>query len=159
MQNGLNGIMPENNMKRYLVSLWIFGILLFCSSGAHCETAEECFNRGVEHGNQGEMEKAISEFQKAIKLDPDNARSYFNLGFAYQCNGDFENAILHYSKAIEIDPNYSGAYSNRAVIYYLGRQFGKSWDDACKVEGLGGKINPEFLQDLKKELGYDTSQN
>ena len=47
------------------------------------DAAIEHYNRGVTYGNQGEYQRAIQDFDKAIQLDPDLAPAYNNRGLAY----------------------------------------------------------------------------
>jgi len=71
---------------------------------------------------QGNYEKAIAEFQKALQLEPDNTDAHRNLGTAYGALGMLEEAASAYEKAIELDPNFGEAYGDLAGIYvYLGK--------------------------------------
>lgn len=53
--------------------------------------------------------EAILEFQKALKLDPKNARILYELGAAHEGNGDIEITKVLYLKALEIDPKLKEA--------------------------------------------------
>ena len=49
-------------------------------------------------------EAAIPEWEKALKLDPDDARAHVNLGIALAETGRPEAALDHYRRAAEIEP-------------------------------------------------------
>ena len=63
-------------------------------------------NRGVAYAKKGEYDKAITDYNKAIELNPEYARAYYNRGNAYAEKGEHDKATADYNKAIEIDPEY-----------------------------------------------------
>jgi tetratricopeptide (TPR) repeat protein len=75
--------------------------------------------RGWAYYNLGNSDRAISDYNKAIKLDSEDAVVYYNRGLAYADLGDYDPAIADYSEAIELghDP-LSWPYYSRAVAYY-----------------------------------------
>ena len=66
----------------------------------------------MERGNYGE---AITDFDRAIELEPDNAGAYSHRGSAKSHVGDIEGAIADFDHAIEIDADDVGAYVSRAI--------------------------------------------
>eukprot|EP00002_Diphylleia_rotans_P011965 TRINITY_DN2349_c0_g3_i6.p1 TRINITY_DN2349_c0_g3~~TRINITY_DN2349_c0_g3_i6.p1 ORF type:complete len:470 (-),score=110.76 TRINITY_DN2349_c0_g3_i6:103-1512(-) len=58
---------------------------------------------GIEHLENGEYELALTEFTKAIFLQPQNAIYYMNRGDAYASLCDFHSAELNYRKAMQLD--------------------------------------------------------
>ncbi len=55
----------------------------------------------------------ISEYSKAIEINPKDAYAYFKRGLAKYNSKDYQGAIADWTKAIEINPQYADAYSNR----------------------------------------------
>ena len=96
------------------------------------ETAEQHNERGVVLSAVGLYEQAITEFNKAIELDPEYAMAYNNRGNAYWNKGNFDRAIADYDKAIELDPEYAEAYGNRGFVYYLEGELTKAISDLEK---------------------------
>ena len=47
------------------------------------ETALMHYNLGVFYTGQGQYKRAISEFEKALELNPEDVYAYFNLGYIY----------------------------------------------------------------------------
>ena len=69
------------------------------------KTAEREVAFGVELAPQGLWREAVYRWQRAIQLDPDNAKAQNNLGVAYEQQGEFELAEQHYQKALELAPD------------------------------------------------------
>ena len=59
--------------------------------------------------------ESIKNFQKAIQLDPNHAKSFASMALVQGRMGDFQSAIKNLDRAILIDPRYAKAYSNRGV--------------------------------------------
>jgi tetratricopeptide (TPR) repeat protein len=49
-------------------------------------------------------DKAITEYTKTIRLDPNNAAAYYNRGIAYSRKEDYDQAIADFAEAIRLDP-------------------------------------------------------
>jgi tetratricopeptide (TPR) repeat protein len=74
-------------------------------------------NLGDYYSRQGDLGKAIEEFQKAITLKPGYADAYHNLANAYQQKGEFDLAITNYQEAIKYNPTLWQSHQNLAAIY------------------------------------------
>ncbi|MCK9604312.1 MAG: tetratricopeptide repeat protein [Candidatus Omnitrophica bacterium] len=109
--------------------------------------------KGVEFGKRGMYEEAIVEFTRIINAEPNNANAYVNRGLAYRMKGEIDQAISDYDKAIEISPDSSNLYNVRAIAYFSKQNYSRSWDDVHKCQGLGGYIDPKFLEELKRYSG------
>ena len=59
--------------------------------------------------------KAITNFNKAIKLNPNVPTIYYNLGLANHHIGNMDDAIMNYKKAIDIKPDYDEALNNMGM--------------------------------------------
>ncbi|MEO1404045.1 MAG: tetratricopeptide repeat protein, partial [Cyanobacteria bacterium J06635_1] len=55
-------------------------------------------------------DEAISAYEKAIELDPDDATAHYNLGNTYKALKRYDEAISAYEKAIELDPDDATAH-------------------------------------------------
>jgi tetratricopeptide (TPR) repeat protein len=48
------------------------------------------------------MDRAISDWDKAIELDPNFSAVYYNRGIAYANRGETQNAIADFKKVLEL---------------------------------------------------------
>lgn len=103
--------------------------------------------------SDGEYDDCISSCDKAAAIDPACPAAYYTRGFAYRYKGDYDRSISDFDQAIEIDPKYAAAYYARAKSYCYKREYDKAWGDLYKAKGLGHRIEPEFLQELRKASG------
>lgn len=139
-----------------IISRYILLVFFLIVGNAYAQKSEEgILNKGKEYYKKQMYGEAISEFTIAIKINPLYADAYFNRGLAYNHKRDFDQAISDYKKTIEINPNCVKAYLNRALVYFSKQEYDKSWEDVRKVWGLGGKIDPVFLKELKKASGKE----
>jgi Flp pilus assembly protein TadD len=67
--------------------------------------------------DQHKDEEAITEYRKAIELDPHYAAPHNNLGNALRDQGKTEEAIAEYRKAIELDPRFAMPHYNLGIAF------------------------------------------
>lgn len=107
---------------------------------------------GYKQQQLGNMDEAMSLYQKAIELDPAYAVTYNDLGIVYEAKDMPERAEEMYLKAIQIDPNYLSAYSNLALLYENKRNLEKASFYWQKRVELGSPDDP-WTQKAKERLG------
>lgn len=100
---------------------------------------ENYIKRGNAYNYIGEHDKAITDYDQAIKLKPNYAKAYYNRGNAYRDKVDFDQAIADYTKAIELKPDYVEAYYNRGKLYHEINAYDKAIEDFSAVI----KLEPE----------------
>ena len=81
-------------------------------------------NVAVYHSNFGNilyhsnnLESAIQEHKKALKLDKKNFQSFYGLGVIYSHLKNYQFAEENYKKALVLDDNSSVAHNNLANLY------------------------------------------
>ncbi len=82
------------------------------------------------------LDKAIADYQSAVKIDSKLAFSHNNLGSAYRKKEQWDKAIESYSKAIEIDKDYAIAINNRGMAYFSKKDYDKAKADFDKAISL-----------------------
>ncbi|MCF8374297.1 MAG: tetratricopeptide repeat protein [Bacteroidales bacterium] len=78
--------------------------------------AEALNNRGFAYYFQGDYEKALADYNQAIKIDPGFSTSYVNRGTLLMDNNKNDWALKDFTKALEIYPKHATAYINRGII-------------------------------------------
>lgn len=79
-------------------------------------TFEELFQRGYTALKNGNTDKAITYFKKAIKKNNTAPQIHFNLGFAYETKEEIDDAIEAYKDAILLRLEYPRAHLQLAQL-------------------------------------------
>jgi tetratricopeptide (TPR) repeat protein len=92
--------------------------------------------RATVRSSKSESERAImDDYDRAIKIAPDNAEAYYERGGGYLKYDREELALADYTRAIAIDPNYADALINRGSIYVRKGDFFNAFQDYDKAIG------------------------
>ena len=94
---------------------------------------------GVAYYDKGNFDRAIADFNDAIRVDPECAPAYNNRGVAFYDKGDFDRAIADCSDAIQLDPKYALAYRTRGLAYFYGGKLSKALADVSQASALDPK--------------------
>ena len=63
----------------------------------------------------GDIERAIEPYNKAIRLDPQDASAYYNRGTAYYLLDQPKRAFQDFDQAIRLNPDNAKAYTDRGL--------------------------------------------
>jgi tetratricopeptide (TPR) repeat protein len=75
-------------------------------------------NRGIIYVDQGDYARAITDYDRAIKVDPDYAKAYNNRGNAYRHQHAPARAIEDYNRSLELNnPEPALVHFNRGLAY------------------------------------------
>jgi len=73
----------------------------------------------------GQFEEAISWYDKALAINPEDVRTLYNKGIILHKLGRYEEAIFWYDEAISIDPTFIGAlYNKKMAMEKIGKHYG-----------------------------------
>ncbi len=84
------------------------------------ENADAHNNLGRRYQQQGQFEKAIGEFEKALALRPDFSSALNNLGTCYLKLGQHAKAGEAFRRALTLKPDNVYAMNNLAILYLEG---------------------------------------
>jgi tetratricopeptide (TPR) repeat protein len=72
---------------------------------------------GYHYYKEGKFDRAIGEFNRAIKVDPKNAEAYFWRGRALIGISRYNEATADFRMAVKLNPAYVDAYHNLGWLY------------------------------------------
>ena len=79
--------------------------------------------------NNGQIDKAATEFQKAVELEPRLWQSHFSLGILWEQQGRMDDAVKQYERTLELQPQHILAANNLAWLYAeTGSNLEKAWN-------------------------------
>ena len=99
------------------------------------EMSQAYLNRGYRRSNQLDVDGALSDYDRAIRLNPNDAEAYFKRGRTYLIDGDIQFAIADFNKSISLDDRNPLVYAERGFA----RQF----------QGLNNEAQQDFERGLQ----------
>ena len=120
------------------------------------QSVEDYLNRGNTYHDKGEFNRAIAEYDKAIRLKPDNAIAYLNKGAAYFFKGNLDQAMVDFNQAIALDPYLASAYYSRGLVYQERGDTERATADFRMVVDLNNA--PGWVEKAKAQLGIPESR-
>src|ERR1700730_17605619 len=81
------------------------------------ELASAFSNRGVAYKRKGDLDRAIADYDEAIKINPKNGIAFINRGLGYLKKGDLDRTIADLSDIIRLYPKFAMGYGNRGEAY------------------------------------------
>ena len=100
------------------------------------------FNKsGDEYRRKGDYDRAIQEYDEAIRLDPNYAAAFNNRGIAYRAKRDYGRAIADYDRAIRLNPNNAAFFNNRGGAYRDSGEHDRAIQDYTEAI----RLNPTYV--------------
>lgn len=141
--------MESRAMKEHAYkTIWILLpiVLFFLSSSGlaqpnqmKLESAEFYKSRGLANLEKRQYDKAILDFNKALKINPNDPYAHYDRGRTYAEQGQYDLAISDYTKTLEIYPRFGDAYLYRGLAHHAKGQYGQAISDFTKAL----ETNPE----------------
>ena len=80
--------------------------------------ATDANTRGLKVMKTGHHREAHGYFNKALKIDPDNAEAYMNLGILFNLREDYDQAIRYFQQALQHEEKHKELiYNNLGMVY------------------------------------------
>jgi TolA-binding protein len=113
---------------------------------------EAAVNNGNAKLTQKKFDEAVQEYNEAIKLDPDNPKSYNAMGYALMRAERYPEAIAILKKLTsQVAPKYIWGHYTLALVYWKDNQPDLALAEAKTVIG----IDPAFCSTFKGDSNYD----
>jgi len=108
------------------------------STSSSLELIESWFNLGLKQVSAGEFTKAISSWEKALKINPNLSEAWHNRGSALGRLGEYQKAVESFQNALKLDSNNYQAWNDHAhALYQL-----ENWSEAVESWGNAIKLMP-----------------
>ena len=107
--------------------------------------------KGYEAQERGDIDSAISWYQKSIALDEDYAAPHNDLGILFEAKGWLDRAESEYKKALTINPDYEKSHTNLALLYERKGELEKAayyWMKRYKL----GRPNDAWTSEARQRL-------
>jgi type IV pilus assembly protein PilF len=93
---------------------------------------------GAAYYQQGKLEIALDEFNRAVEIDPNFGQAYNGLGLVYSALGEDAKADASFKKSIQVQPSSSESHNNYGSFLCARKRYDESI--------------PEFLAAVKNPL-------
>lgn len=105
---------------------------------------------GFIFASTGQLDKAVTAFRAALKLDPENADGYRGLARAHETAGQLDKAEKAYNQAIQLRPKEWIGYSHLGVFYYRHGRYTEAGKMFRKIRKLAPEnyVGPRLLGGL-----------
>jgi tetratricopeptide (TPR) repeat protein len=102
-------------------------------------------NRGAAYWYMDKMKAAFADFDRAIALDPKNARAFRERSNAYRSAGRLDRALADANEAVRLDPNDAQAFDGRGNVFNNNRQYDRAIEDYNESLRLDPKSAQSYL--------------
>jgi len=153
-------INPQNLQAAW--GLKIAGVKETLSGEAYKQAVDDLYKQNPKDGHVNlflgefyadnqELDKAITYYESAIKLDPELSEAHYDLAVLYEQQGDLNAAKVEYLKALSLSPE-SRYQNSLATIYFKQQQY----ESAVKEYGKNLEYPLSSLESAKIfwRLGY-----
>ena len=106
----------------------------------------------VVHEDLGEVGKAIEEYKKVLKTDPDNSIVHLNLASSYIKNNDIQKAIDELNIVVKLDPQDIEPHAILAILYSSQNKLDLATQEYETALKNASKLQPDNI-DIYKSLG------
>jgi tetratricopeptide (TPR) repeat protein len=125
-----------NNRSKMFITLFHSVFFLFGFIVANAQTAADYYSKGLGFFKNGQYNDALDNYNRAVKLDPNNTSYLYSRGYAYQMLNQFELAAADYTNAIGLKPNEPANYTGRGNCYFSTKQYDLALQDYFKAISL-----------------------
>lgn len=103
------------------------------------------YDRGRAYHLSGDYDRAIADYDQALRLEPRDAAVWFNRGLAHYAKGDNDAAIRDYDAAIRLDPQDAEAWANRGVAHFARRDTASALADYDMAISLSPQLTLAYV--------------
>ena len=86
-------------------------------------------SRGNAYADKGQSDRAIEDYDKALRMNPKDDEAHYKRGNVYLVMGQYDRAIEDYDQAIRLYPAYALAFNNRGIAWRRKGQHARAIQD------------------------------
>lgn len=125
----------------------LFAVLLLAlCKVSDAQSADELYNRGNYFIQKGQMDSAMSSFNRVIEMDSTFYKAYHGRGTVYLAAKKFNEAIKDYSTCIRQKFNYADAFYARGIAYMAIGKTEKACMDFQEAMNFGLKEAKDMVE-------------
>jgi len=79
--------------------------------------AKTLLARGDDFNIKGEFDRAIADYDAALKVEPGHAEALYGRGMAWRAKGDRRRALSDFDAALKLKPDFEAARANRKSLF------------------------------------------
>ncbi|MEM6726553.1 MAG: tetratricopeptide repeat protein, partial [Bacteroidota bacterium] len=102
-------------------------------------------NRGIAYKDNQQIDLAKADYERAIQVNPADAKTFTNLGNLQFLSNDFNGAIQNYTKSINLKADSESSWSSRGAAYASLGNYNQAEQDLLKAL----EINPTHNDALR----------
>jgi tetratricopeptide (TPR) repeat protein len=106
-------------------------------------------DEGVALRREGELEEAISRYDRVLSIKGDAAVVYNNRGEVRRKMQNYELAIEDYSRALQINPHFAVVYYNRGLAWCALNLPDRAYEDFTRAQELNRALLKTHVQLVK----------
>ncbi|MFQ5757649.1 MAG: tetratricopeptide repeat protein [Acidiferrobacterales bacterium] len=114
------------------------------------------YNQGVKAQNQGDYQRAVELYRKALRVNPNFADALNNLGFSLRSIGKqyMDEAMQSYDRALQLKRDHQQALEYQGELYLWRGQLQKANENYQRLR----RLNSREATKLKKHLDRMVAQ-
>ena len=104
------------------------------------------FTRGVLYARKQDHDRAIADYNEAVRLSPGDAQAFYNRALVHYRKRDADRAIADYSEATKLDPTYAVAFVNEGIAHITKKDYDRAFTDLNEGIRLDPRDAIAFVQ-------------
>jgi len=115
--------------------------------------------RGIDYLNAGDLESALTSFNKIIKMEPDLAEGWNKRATVYYLMGDLNRSVRDIEHTLALEPRHFGAFAGLGMIYLaIGDDHAalRAFEKVLKIDPYYGNVENQVRRLRQKIKGQPT---
>ena len=119
--------------------------LIEATKDAPKELAAGLVNRGAAYWYMKKIPQALTDLDRAIALDPRNARAFRERSNSHRSAGHIDRALADANEALRLDPHDAKAFDNRGNVFNNNSQYDRAIEDYNEAIRLDPRFSLAFM--------------